>query len=237
MNNRKIIRTIIFDVGGTLIDSRLKMKLIFENPVEFEILKQHYPKLKLENYMHAIQELLKEKINYAAEEDEYGFNLKIQGKMKLIPSIPLAKAMRKAYDQFEEKILTRITTKNAIILLDYLHSKNYQLGIISNSTRALTTQWLESIGRKNYFDAIILSHEVKMTKPSKEIFQYCIDQLHANPKTTLMVGDTKADLGAKAIGIRTCILDQGQGVEKWVNQPDFIVRDLIEIREILEAHA
>lgn len=230
---RKKYQTIIFDVGGTLINSQLKMKLILENPVEYKLLKQHYPALQYEDYVSAIEALLEEKIDYTTEKDEYGFNLKIQEKMGLKPSIKLAKAMREAYDQFEKKILSQITAKNAIPLLDYLHAQKYQLGIISNSTRELTTDWLECIGKKHYFSTIVLSHEVKMAKPQKEIFQYCLTQLQANPSTTLMIGDMEGDLGAKAIGMKTCILDYGQGVSKWKERPDFIIKDLIKIKEIL----
>jgi putative hydrolase of the HAD superfamily len=73
-------------------------------------------------------------------------------------------------------------------MLQELKTRRYKLGLISNCSldevAALRDSKLAS-----YFDAVILSYEVGMTKPDPEIYRLCTQSLQVEPKDCLYVGD------------------------------------------------
>lgn len=75
-------------------------------------------------------------------------------------------------------------------LIESLNNK-YTLAIITNG---LTNVQKNRIGQSiiaKYFKEIIISEELGIAKPNKEIFDYTLDKLgHSNKSTVLMIGDS-----------------------------------------------
>lgn len=78
-------------------------------------------------------------------------------------------------------------------LFKYIENKlkpKYKLGILSNAG----DDWLdEMIGnkRKSLFDAVVLSYQVRYTKPQKEIYGLIAKRLNVQPQECIMIDDKK----------------------------------------------
>lgn len=89
-------------------------------------------------------------------------------------------------------------------ILEYLTSK-YKLHIITNGYEEVQHLKLKNSGIGGFFSTVTTSEEVGAKKPNPIIFTTALEKAGANPKHSLMVGDSfEADiLGAAAVGMRT----------------------------------
>lgn len=93
--------------------------------------------------------------------------------------------------------------------LTRLKAEGYRLGIISNWSWNLP-DLCEHHGLAKYFDQIVTSARIGCSKPNKVIFQTALQQMQADPATSLHIGDTfRADvLGAASVGMAALWLDK-----------------------------
>lgn len=122
-------------------------------------------------------------------------------------------------------------------LLEKLRDK-YHLGIIANQSMG-TEQRIIQYGIRQYFDIIISSAEVGISKPNLEIFQMALDKSGCIPEETYMIGDRlDNDIEpASQIGMHTIWVKQGSfaygNLELIQYQPEHIVNNITEILEHL----
>ena len=95
------------------------------------------------------------------------------------------------------------------------------LGVVSNSEGTIE-KMLEEVGLRSYFDAVVDSTVVGVSKPDPRIFQIALDQLQVAPADALMVGDSPTGdiTGARAAGIPAALLDPFD-LYPWVDAPKF----------------
>jgi len=94
----------------------------------------------------------------------------------------------------------------ALEVLDVL-SAGAMLAVISNGLGEVVYARLARLDLSDYFDAVVVSSEVGVAKPSPAIFEAAFERLGSPDKaTTLMVGDSlSSDIaGGTAFGIDTC---------------------------------
>lgn len=94
-------------------------------------------------------------------------------------------------------------------ILKWLKLQGYFIGLISNCP-SNTRGKFHQLGIKDYFDTVILSFEVGLMKPSKEIFDLALQELKVKPSLAVMVGDKLVqDMeGAKNARMRGILLDR-----------------------------
>ncbi len=94
-------------------------------------------------------------------------------------------------------------------VLEKLGDRELKLGLISNLASPYRKPFFD-FGLDQYFDHILFSCDVGLTKPDSRIYQRMIDQLNINPEQALMTGDkVHADVdGPRAIGMRAVHLDR-----------------------------
>ena len=77
-----------------------------------------------------------------------------------------------------------------------------RLAVVSNWDIALTG-YLEELGLRDRFAAIVTSAEAGAPKPDPRIFELALERLGVEPERALHIGDAEADeLGARAAGMR-----------------------------------
>ncbi|NQP58858.1 HAD-IA family hydrolase [Streptococcus suis] len=91
-------------------------------------------------------------------------------------------------------------------------SQNYRLGIIANqssSVRELLKEW----GIESYFQLIILSEEVGLSKPDSTIFKLALQKAGTTANRVVYVGDRYDNdiVPAKSLGIRAVRILTGLG--------------------------
>ena len=81
-------------------------------------------------------------------------------------------------------------------------SKNYSLATLINEGTEWTHYKLDKSGLKPYFKHIIISGEIKVKKPDRNIYQHTIKVAKAKPSEIVFVDDMKRNItGARKLGI------------------------------------
>lgn len=119
-----------------------------------------------------------------------------------------------------------------------LSRKPVKLGIISNTGNSSSKAYgrmFKAMGIDGFFDAVLLSNELAMAKPSPQIFRHTLDALGVEASRTLHVGDNPAAdvAGAAAVGMKTAWL-VGPNRAGLTVQPDYFAVDISEIPAIVD---
>lgn len=113
----------------------------------------------------------------------------------------------------------------------HLHSK-YHLAAISDAQTAYAIPELTAVGLSEYFDPIIISGDFGYRKPNERLFTAALTAMRMKPSEVLYVGnDMYRDVyGAQRIGIKTVFFRSNQGTqEKEGVKPDYIIYSLPEL--------
>jgi len=96
----------------------------------------------------------------------------------------------------------------AVELLEYLKASPFKVILLSNAQESFTLDELRVTGIKHYFDAIFLSSQYKVAKPSAVFFQTMLDRCHLLPEDCLFIGnDHTTDIeGATGVGMESLYL-------------------------------
>jgi HAD superfamily hydrolase (TIGR01509 family) len=182
LNRNKMIKLIIFDLDGVLIDSReLHYKSL--NSVLFN----HYPKYKISKEEHlSIYDGL-----------PTTQKLKLLTKNKGLPE--------SLYDDIWERkqkitidLMEQYTHDNKLNDILYkLKQKGYKIGLASNSIRQSVLCALHNKGILHYFDYIYSNEDVLRPKPNPEMYYRTMIQSGFPAKETLIVEDSNT--GRKAV--------------------------------------
>ena len=97
---------------------------------------------------------------------------------------------------------------DALSVLGDVKTMGLRIGLISNTGMtpgATFRRYLDQQGMLGYFDTLTFSDEVKLAKPSDEIFLLTLRSLGATPPETVHVGDHVQNdvVGAKRCGLKT----------------------------------
>jgi putative hydrolase of the HAD superfamily len=102
-----------------------------------------------------------------------------------------------------------------------LRDASILLGVVSNSEGTIEAM-LEDVGLRRYFDAVIDSTVVGVSKPDPRIFRLALERLGVAPSDAIMVGDSPTGdiTGARAAGVPAALLDPFE-LYPWVDAPKF----------------
>ncbi len=125
--------------------------------------------------------------------------------------------------------------------VEHLHStiqnlsKNYKLGIVSNtglSPGRVLREVIKKEGLLKYFKSFSFSNETGVVKPNPEAFQKVLRELGVKPEDAVHIGDLeRTDIeGAKKIGMKTILFNKDKGETR----ADFIIDSFDKLPEILK---
>ena len=187
------ISTIIFDLGGVLLNLDTKLSVKAFAALSGLTNKEIYAKFLEEDWSFAFE---KGDIDAPTFRNEVRKSLKTNITDKQVDAawnamlldIPLARldligALRDRYQTFV------LSNTNAI----HIETFNKKVKEITKGG---------NIG--DYFDKIYYSHELGMRKPDAEIFSHVIETNKLNPQETLFIDDMENNIiGAQSVGLRT----------------------------------
>ena len=160
-------------------------------------------------------------------------------------------------DQLESKVVQRIATgyadslfshppplhPDAVNVLKSLKERGYKLGLISNTgmTPGFTfRKYMDQVGILGYFDTLIFSDEVRLAKPSVEIFFLTAREIKVSPEELIHVGDdlqndvfVAHNAGLKTIWVKTETYPEPD-IEV---RPDLTVTSLGQVTSAIESLA
>lgn len=148
-----MIRAVIFDLDGVIIDSEVKNKERL-----FRFLLQHNPDITFADVCKTAGFGNKETRKYIREvtgmDEEEGYRLYSE--------------FKKTYDGIRN--YGEIVNHDAIALLDWLKENGFQLALASSTTRKKLQVKMSEAGIESYFDCVIAAEDVSAGKPDPEMF-------------------------------------------------------------------
>jgi len=94
---------------------------------------------------------------------------------------------------------------------------------------------MEKVDEIYHFDNIFVSETLRMYKLNPGFFRYIIDYYNLLPENILHIGDSSSDIIApKQLGVKTCWLNRRNLIWNESVKPDFEVKTLLEIPDILD---
>jgi HAD superfamily hydrolase (TIGR01549 family) len=121
-----------------------------------------------------------------------------------------------------------------------------RLALCSNFTHAPTARRvIADAALEAHLDPVVISVELGLRKPRRELFDAVLDGLGTRASETLHVGDNlRADVaGASAVGLRTAwitrqVADPERALSEYEGpRPDFVVADLRELLSLVDSGA
>ena len=180
-----MIKGIIFDMDGTIVDSL---------PYHYEAWKIFFNENKVENFS--------EKLN----EYKGGGTLDL---MRTVYGNQYSKKELKKMSEDKEKIFRKIYKGEIKQILGFkkflgeLKSKDIMIGLASNAIRKNVSMIINELEIYDYFDSIICGDEVINGKPNPEMFNETIDRFDINKDECLIFEDSlEGILAAKNSGVK-----------------------------------
>lgn len=185
MNNG--IDTIIFDLGGVLID--WNPSYVFDTMFDDEEKKKHF----FENICTSDWN----------EKQDAGRSLK-EATEELVAKHPEWKEYIEAYYGRWEEMLGGPIHGTVEIFRQLKESGRYKIYALTNWSAELFPIALERYGFLHWFDGRVVSGEEKMRKPFPEFYQLILDRFQLIPSETLFIDDNLRNAkAAEEIGLQT----------------------------------
>jgi HAD superfamily hydrolase (TIGR01549 family) len=207
---------IFFDLGNTLIPFTPRDSMEFvvkwyrsagidEKQVPFQKFLKAFRAMVRKERDRSAKELWESSIGFRADELTSTLNLKDDGLRERLLSTHS--------DSFTSCLRMRSSSR---YVLDMIRSSITEtgerpvLGLISNAMdHEAIRSFMTREGLNQYFDPVIISSEVGMTKPHPEIFQMALERTSLKPERTVYIGDRyltdvqgSRNAGMKAVYIR-----------------------------------
>lgn len=175
-----MIRTIIFDLDGVLVDA-----------VEWHYLALNKA-LSLFGY------------SITLEENQSLYNgLPTSTKLEMLTeSKGLPRQLHSFINEMKQKYTQHILQSHCgpemrvSAMLRHLKALGYSVCLASNSNRSTVKMVLDRMAIREYFDVVLSRDEVNVPKPSDEIFQRCFSLLRVNAEDCLIIEDSKPGIAA-----------------------------------------
>jgi len=212
----KNIELIIFDLDGTLVDSKKDIA----NAVNFTLKKLGLPEKSIEKISSYIGGGVEELIRKSLGNERTGI-------LKKALSTFIAYYREHSTDQ------SRLYP-NVSEVLEYFSNKRKAL--VTNRKVDLAADTLKTLGIRGYFENIIGGDDIGCMKPSSCPLDRTISKLNMDKNKTIIVGDMGIDVVAgKSAGIATCAVTYGIGKKEDIIKagPDYIIDDIIKLKDII----
>lgn len=196
------IRNIIFDLGGVILD------------IDFKRTEKAFGDLGVTNFgelfgLGHAESFFKDHESGKITDDEFLDSLQKLAKHSLSPDV-----VQKAWNA----LLIRFPPER-INLLKRLKSK-YRLFLLSN-TNAIHLAAFQKIYRETFnngslsdlFEKMYYSHEIRLRKPNKEVYEYVLKNNQLNPEETLFIDDALVNVeAARESGMKAVHIQPGMDI-------------------------
>jgi 2-haloacid dehalogenase len=198
----KSIDTIIFDLGGVLIDW---------NPMY--VFGNYFESQKKRDYF--FQRICTSEWN---EEQDAGRSI-VEATQELVEKFPdWEQPIRDYYGRWTEMLKAPIP-ETVEILMQLKKSGRYKLYALTNWQAGLFDIALVRYNFLHWFDGRVVSGEEKTRKPFPEFYKKLLDRYNVNPSTALFIDDSLRNVkGAEDVGIKAIHFRSPQRLKESLSQ-------------------
>ena len=209
-----MIKTMLFDVDGTIIDTEYVMT-------------------------HSLQKTLREELEMDLSIQELHYILGIPGREAIKKFANNKEEEDKLLSKWGGNVLLLADNVQVFPYIketfQMLHAKGIQLGLVTSKTQEEMKNEFDHFNLNQYFDIQITASDTKLHKPFPDPIQKAIDELGIKKEETIYIGDSLYDMqSAKASGIAFGLAKWGaKNIEKF-QSIDIIIDSPQEILDLLE---
>jgi phosphoglycolate phosphatase len=212
-------RLFLFDLDGTLIDSKLDIARALNLTLE-RLKFPHLPISRIAEFVgDGVQVLLERSLRAVSGVGPDSHQVQA--------AIPIFK------EEYAEHLMdTTRLCEGASEALDRLSGA--MLGVISNKPEEFSRRILDALGVGDRFLTVLGGDSTPKRKPAPDPLLIAMTQCHATPSETVMIGDSPMDIVAgKAAGTKTCGITGGfRGREELeAARADIIITNLVELAD------
>ncbi|MDE3212417.1 MAG: HAD family phosphatase [Bacteroidota bacterium] len=200
------ISTIIFDLGGVLIDwnPRYVYRQIFDSEEKIDWFFTHICTSEWNEKQDAGRSLQEATEELLALHPEYATEIK-------------------AYYGRWEEMLGGAIEPTVEILRALKESGKYRIYALTNWSAETFPVALNRYDFLKWFEGIVVSGEEKTRKPFKEIYEVLIDRHQINPSEAIFIDDSLRNVhGAENSGITGVHFQSAEGLENWLREKDLL---------------
>ncbi|WP_374680013.1 HAD family hydrolase [Hydrocarboniphaga effusa] len=199
---RRRYRGIVFDLDGTLLDTRAGMIEAIN-----AVLREHkLQPVDAQDLAHSVHFGLDAMLRQALE---------LRGSGESVEA--LARQVRQRYLRTASESVRLFD--GARELLTALSAERVWLAICSNQSQESAMRLLASFGIAGYFDAVAGGDTLERRKPDPLPLQWLLDRGGLRPNEVLMIGDSDVDRRcAEAAGVDVVLMEHGYGLAE-VTEP------------------
>ena len=217
-----MIKAVIFDLDGTLLNRDESVKKFIDN--QYERLNKWVGHIPKEKYTTRFIEL-----------DSRGYVWKDKVYQQLVDEFEINGVNWEGLlqDYISEFKNSCVPFPNLLSMLEDLRMSNLILGIITNGYGQFQMDNIKALGIEKYFKTILVSEWEGIKKPDPQIFKRALEQLNVSANESIFVGDHPENdvKAAQNVGIKGIWKKDFQ----WENvKADIIVDDFTELPLIIK---
>lgn len=136
----------------------------------------------------------------------------------------------------EERRGRHLLFDDAEAFLDRLAGMGARTALVTNGTPDIQRQKIKKSGIEKYFESIVISGELGVRKPRKEIFAHALGSIGADAEDSIMIGDSldadikgANDIHMASVWVNRTARENGSGIT-----PSFESRNLHGVMGIIE---
>lgn len=180
------IRTMLFDLDGTIMDTN---------------------ELIIRSFLESLDGVAEQGLSREHIIPRMGLTL--QAQMQHFSGLEEVSHLVSAYREVNLRLHDEYVKSFPYVneVLKNLHEQGIQIGVVTTKMRLTTEKGLKFVGLYDYIDAIVTVDDVINAKPHPEPVLMAMEQLGADPASTIMVGDSTVDIesaeaaGAVSVGV------------------------------------
>lgn len=208
-----MLRAVIFDLDGVLVDSEPLMRLAFADSYQRVVGNGSPP---IEAYLEHMGESFPH----------------------IMDRLSLPHSLWDPYRQFCQEHIGQINLfDGSREMLEWTRLAQLKIGLLTGKDRARTEQILERFELQEFFDVTIASDQLNQPKPHPEGVLKMLAKLGCEAVQSVMVGDAVNDIiCAQEAGVKAVAITWGTKPERVQNlcHPDYIAHDWHALRQIIE---
>jgi len=214
---------VLIDVDGTLVDSVPDLAYCIDQMM-LQVGREAYGEDHVRNWVgNGVERLVRRALTDSLDGE------------------PSDEEFEKAYPIFLD-LYSVNTSKRSLLYpgvvegLDYMQQAGYTLGCVTNKAEQFTLPILRDLGIIDRFGIVVSGDTLDVKKPDPGPLLYAAKELGADPKTSLMLGDSKSDVkAARAAGFQIICMSYGynHGEDIRNYDPDAVIDSMTELADLI----